>query len=79
MASLAADNRTSNVKGYFSYDGAVSNNTYDSGWLCENKHNFNGYSFGKFYCPLPGFDQEARYCCGDSSQSRQFCCKYWEE
>jgi len=32
----------------------------------------NGTIYGKFRCPLYGFPQEAKSCCGDYGE--QFCC-----
>ena len=44
---------------------------------CLNNEDFNGTVFGKFRCPLPDFDPNARYCCG--TNQTQFCCKYLDK
>ncbi|UJR23681.1 hypothetical protein I4U23_026664 [Adineta vaga] len=49
------------------------------GSMCTNFQNFNGYTFGKFPCPLPpgsGMNQLDQYCCGQSNY--QYCCNAQE-
>jgi hypothetical protein len=45
---------------------------YGTGETCTNNEDMNGTTYGQFRCPLYGFPQEAKYCCGDSGE--QFCC-----
>jgi hypothetical protein len=43
--------------------------------VCINRQSFNGYTFNKFYCPLPpstGMNQLDRFCCGIANY--QYCC-----
>ncbi|CAF0900198.1 unnamed protein product [Brachionus calyciflorus] len=47
------------------------------GSLCVNNEDFNGTKFGSFYCPLPGFNPSATYCCGESDA--QYCCEYFDD
>ena len=42
-----------------------------------NNEDFNGTVFGSFQCPLPGFENQARYCCGNDNE--EYCCKYFDE
>lgn len=45
------------------------------GSVCTNLQNFNGFTFGKFPCPLPagsGMNQLDQYCCGQPNF--QYCC-----
>ena len=46
---------------------------------CINNEDFNGTKFGKFRCPLPEFDEDAKYCCGSASDETQYCCKFFDE
>lgn len=49
------------------------------GTVCTNINSFNGYTFGRFPCPLPmhtGMNQLDRFCCG--SAEAQFCCNEQE-
>ncbi|CAF1325428.1 unnamed protein product [Adineta ricciae] len=49
------------------------------GSVCTNVQNFNGYTFGKFPCPLPpgsGMNQLDQYCCGQPNF--QYCCNAQE-
>lgn len=52
-------------------------NILGDGSLCVNNEDFNGTKFGSFYCPLPGFNPSAKYCCG--SHETQYCCEYFDE
>ncbi|RMZ93066.1 collagen alpha-1(II) chain-like isoform X3 [Brachionus plicatilis] len=47
------------------------------GNLCVNNEDFNGTKFGSFYCPLPGFNPAAKYCCGEPET--QYCCEYFDD
>ncbi len=43
--------------------------------VCVNRRDYNGYTYNKFYCPLPastGMNQLDRYCCGIVNY--QYCC-----
>jgi hypothetical protein len=40
---------------------------------------FNGTIFGKFKCPLPGFNKTASWCCGSKDEQNQYCCKWFDE
>ncbi|UJR21336.1 hypothetical protein I4U23_024430 [Adineta vaga] len=46
---------------------------YGVGETCVNNQDMNGTTFGTFRCPLYGFSQNARHCCGDYGE--QFCCQ----
>ncbi len=65
--------------GYYHYyhQSGSSSSVRKSGEICINNEDFNGTSFGKFQCPLPGFELSAKYCCGDSGE--QYCCNYFDE
>ncbi|CAF4297877.1 unnamed protein product, partial [Rotaria magnacalcarata] len=45
---------------------------YGTGETCLNNEDLNGTRFGRFRCPLNGFPQEAKQCCGE--YERQYCC-----
>ena len=49
----------------YGYSNTNPNSKYGRGDECINNEDFNGTKFGKFRCPLPEFDPEARYCCGE--------------
>jgi hypothetical protein len=40
--------------------------------ICLNTLDFDGFVFGNFSCPLPLFDSNEIYCCGEPS--KQYCC-----
>ncbi len=42
------------------------------GETCTNYEDLNGTVFGRFLCPLYGFPNEAKYCCGE--YGHQYCC-----
>ena len=45
------------------------------GSVCENYENFNGFTYGRFPCPLPastGMNQLDQFCCGMANY--QYCC-----
>ncbi len=45
------------------------------GSVCFNRQNYNGYTFGRFPCPLPagtGMNQLDQFCCGIANY--QYCC-----
>jgi hypothetical protein len=42
------------------------------GETCTNYEDLNGTVFGRFRCPLYGFPNEAKYCCGE--YGHQYCC-----
>ncbi|CAF3425090.1 unnamed protein product [Rotaria sp. Silwood1] len=58
----------------YNFDGQ-----HGRGSVCYNDQNYNGYTFGKFRCPLPastGMNQHDEYCCG--SANYQYCCNAQE-
>ncbi|CAF0904919.1 unnamed protein product [Rotaria sordida] len=66
-------------KGEKTYNFGHHPNEPGRGSICINRHNYNGYTFGKFQCPLPpniGMNQLDRYCCGP--ESYQYCCNEQE-
>lgn len=38
------------------------------GALCTNTMNYDGISFGQFYCPLEGYGYDETACCGPMNQ-----------
>lgn len=49
------------------------------GAVCENYENFNGFTYGRFPCPLPastGMNQLDQFCCGMANY--QYCCNVQE-
>ena len=46
---------------------------------CINNEDFNGTVFGIFSCPLPGFNDTAKFCCGSLENQTQFCCDYYDK
>lgn len=62
--------------GYYNGYGSYSNYR-PNGQFCMNNEDFNGTKFGKFQCPLPGFDRRQTYCCGEHEY--QYCCTYWDD
>ena len=40
-----------------------------------NNQSYNGIVFGKFKCPIRGFDLDETECC-DKASNKQFCCKH---
>lgn len=51
------------------------------GETCTNNLEFEGIVFGRFICPIEGYDLSAAYCCGGKHRSRneQFCCNLQEK
>jgi len=47
--------------------------TITNGSLCSNNQVYNGIIFGKFKCPIEGYDLDEFECCDKADQ--QFCCK----
>ena len=56
----------------FGYNYRPDNYSSINGSLCTNIQNYNGISFGKFKCPLEGYDLDETECC--DLPDRQFCC-----
>ena len=46
--------------------------------MCINNEDFNGTIFGIFECPLYGFDESAKYCCGSLENETQYCCSFYD-
>jgi hypothetical protein len=80
IASRGYHNRP--VGGYYHYRNgespAYSKNS-GGGSKCINNEDFNGTVFGEFTCPLPEFDESAKYCCGSYDNQTQYCCNFFDE
>ncbi len=44
------------------------------GSICTNTIDYEGISFGKFYCPLEGYDYDETACCGPPNQQHVMNC-----
>lgn len=65
--------------GGYPYGTSAVNPKVGTGDECINNEDFNGTKFGKFRCPLPEFDEDAKYCCGSASDETQYCCKFFDD
>ena len=48
-----------------------------TGQTCTNNLEFDGIIYGKFMCPVEGYDLSSTYCCGKSNE--QYCCTLQEK
>jgi len=66
-------------KGEKSFNFGQYNNPQGRSSVCINRQNYNGYTFGRFRCPLPpgtGMNQLDQFCCGIANY--QYCCNEQE-
>jgi len=79
-AAMSSLIRSSHGHGYYggTYNGYGQYSNYTpNGEFCVNNEDFDGTKFGRFQCPLPGFNRRDTYCCGVGEY--QFCCGYWDD
>ncbi|CAF3263362.1 unnamed protein product [Rotaria socialis] len=72
-----ADQAISRGEKSYAFDQSYDQKRLDN--VCSNRHNFNGYTFGRFQCPLPtasGKHRNNRFCCGPANY--QYCCNQQE-
>lgn len=77
MSSLMRSGHGGYHGGYHNGYNSMYPNHRPTGQFCSNNEDFNGTKFGKFQCPLPGFDRRQKYCCGENEL--QYCCRYWDD
>ena len=58
---------------YFGYNYRPENYSMINGSVCNNDYAYNGIIFGKFKCPIKGFNLDETICCDEIGT--QFCCK----
>ncbi|CAF1543480.1 unnamed protein product [Rotaria magnacalcarata] len=72
-----ADQAMSRGEKSYTFDQSYDQKKLDN--VCSNRHNFNGYKFDRFQCPLPtasGMHRNNRFCCGPVNY--QYCCNEQE-
>jgi hypothetical protein len=58
---------------FYGYNYRPANYSSINGSICSNNQSYNGVIFGKFKCPIEGFDLDETECC--DANDKQFCCK----
>lgn len=80
-AGLLAFNIMSNIasrRAYYSGNGPYYRTTNRKlGSTCTNMEDFNGTVLNSFQCPIDGFTDDDRYCCGP--ENYEYCCKFLDD